>query len=66
MGWCAPPTAVYGDSGCRRTGSVCSGHSGRMAGDWGVRGSGFVCVIPGVLTWIGLALRHPPTVAAAH
>ena len=23
-------------------------------------------VIPGVLTWIGLALRHPPTVAAAH
>ena len=23
-------------------------------------------VIPGVLTWIGLVLRHPPTVAAAH
>ena len=28
---CAPHTAAYGDPGCRRTGSVCSGHSGRMA-----------------------------------
>ena len=28
---CAPPTAAYEDSGCRRTRSVCSGHSGRMA-----------------------------------
>ena len=28
---CAPPTAEYGDPGCRRTGSVCSSHSGKMA-----------------------------------
>ena len=29
--WCATPTAAYGDPGCQRTGSVCSGHSGRTA-----------------------------------
>ena len=32
----------------------------------GSRGDWVGCVSPGVLTWIGLVLRHPPTVAAAH
>ena len=32
----------------------------------GVSGGWVGCVSPGVLTWIGLALCHPPTVAATH
>ena len=37
-----------------------------VCGGLGCQGEWFCCVSPGVLTWICLALRHPPTVAASH
>ena len=45
---------------------VVSGGGRVYVWDWGVGGGGVSIVIPGVITWLGLDLRHPPTVAAAH
>ena len=64
-----PPFSVSAAPLCCRLPSLplVDGVGGQVyAGEWGVWGSGLVCGSPGLLTWRGLALRHPPTGAAAH